>query len=342
MKAVVTGGGGFLGTRIVQMLSARGDEPVVFGRRRYPHHEQAGIPTVQGDLRDAEAVDRACEGMDVVFHVGALAGVWGPRKAFQDINVSGTRHVLQACRNRGIARLVYTSSPSVVFGDDELCGVDESQPYPARHLAYYPETKAEAERLVLSANGESLATVALRPHLIWGPGDPHILPRVVARARAGRLIQVGDGQNLVDITFIDNAAEAHLLAADALGPTARCAGRAYFISQGEPVKLWPWINDILSALGIPPISRAMSFRKARRIGAVLELVYRTFGIRSEPLMTRFVAAQLGKFHYFDISGARRDLGYVPRVSISEGLPPTIEYLTRGPATDAFATNAGRG
>jgi len=341
MKALVTGGGGFLGTRIVQMLSARGDEPVVFSRHRYPHHEEAGVRTMQGDLRDPEAVDRACEGMDVVFHVGALAGIWGPRKTFQEINVSGTRHVLQSCRSHGIRRLVYTSSPSVVFGDEELCGVDESQPYPRRHLAYYPETKAEAERMILGANGDTLATVALRPHLIWGPGDPHLLPRVVARARAGRLVQVGDGKNLVDITFIDNAAEAHLLAADALKPTARCAGRAYFVSQGEPVKLWPWLNDILAAAAAPPITRAISFRKARGIGAAFEAVYRTFGIRSEPPMTRFVAAQLAKSHYFDISAACKDLGYAPRVSITEGLPPTIAYLVGESATDGIAPPTGR-
>ncbi|MGD2110896.1 MAG: NAD-dependent epimerase/dehydratase family protein [Phycisphaerae bacterium] len=326
MKALVTGGGGFLGTRIVQMLAARGEEVVVFGRSRYPHHERSGIVTIQGDLRDADAVDRACQGMDVVFHVGAFAGIWGPRRLFRDINVSGTRHVLNSCQMGGIRRLVYTSSPSVVFGDEPLCGVDESYPYPDRFLAHYPETKAHAEQMVLAANGGTLATVALRPHLIWGPGDPHLLPRLVARARAGKLMQVGDGENRVDITFIDNAARAHILAADALAPDAACAGRAYFISQGEPVVLWPWLNEVLAAVGVPPVKKRISFRKAHWIGAVFEGVYRALGARSEPPMTRFVAAQLAKSHYFDISAARRDLGYEPIVATAEGLRPTVEYL----------------
>ena len=332
MRALVTGGGGFLGTRIVQMLNARGDEVVVFGRHRYPHHEQAGTRTIQGDLRDAEGVGRACEGMDVVFHVGALAGIWGPRKTFWDINVMGTKHVLTGCHTHGVPRLVYTSSPSVVFGDEELCGVDESQPYPRRHLAHYPATKAEAERMVLAANGPELTTVALRPHLIWGPKDPHLLPRVVARARAGRLVKVGDGKNLVDITYIDNAAEAHLLAADALkSRSAKCAGRGYFISQGEPIELWPWLSEILTAVGAPPVPRSMSYRAAYRIGALLETAYGAVRAKSEPPMTRFLATQLAKSHYFNITAARNDLGYEPRISTAEGLPATVEYLSANAA-----------
>lgn len=334
MRALVTGGGGFLGTRIVEMLSARGDEVVVFGRRRYAHHEQAGIQTIQGDLRDRDAVDRACEGMDVVFHAGALAGIWGSRRMFWDTNVTGTRHILDACHKHGVGRLVYTSSPSVVFGDEELCGVDETQPYSSRYLAHYPATKAEAERMVLAANGAALAAVGLRPHLIWGPGDPHLLPRVVARARTGRLIQVGDGENLVDITFIDNAAEAHLLAADALGPTARCAGRVYFISQGDPVALWPWLNEILEAVGAPTVHRTMSYRTAHRIGALLEVVYGAVRAKSEPPMTRFLAAQLAQSHYFNIEAARNDFGYEPRVSTAEGMPLTVAYLRTGGAMPA--------
>ncbi|MGB2984405.1 MAG: NAD-dependent epimerase/dehydratase family protein [Phycisphaerae bacterium] len=328
MKALITGGGGFLGSRIARMLHARGDDVVVLGRHTYPHHEKADIRTVQADIRDAAAVRRACRGMDVVLHVAALASIRGKRKTFWDINVAGTQHVIDGCREHGVVRLVYTSTPSVVFGEDELCGVDETQPYPDRYLAYYPETKAEAERRVLAANGTSLATVALRPHLIFGPGDPHLIPRVIARACQGRLIQVGDGKNLVDVTYIDNAAEAHLQAVDALAADAACAGRAYFVSQGEPVLLWPWLNEILAAVGAPTVTRAISHRKAHRVGAILEWVYRLVGTTREPRMTRFLAAQLAESHYFDISAARRDLGYHVRVSTEEGVRRLVVSFRR--------------
>ncbi|MFQ5462065.1 MAG: NAD-dependent epimerase/dehydratase family protein [Phycisphaerae bacterium] len=318
MRALVTGGGGFLGTRIVEMLHARGDDVTALGRNRYPHLDRLGIATVAVDLRDADAVRRVVAGFDVVFHVAAVAGIWGPPDLFWDINAGGTANILGSCRANGINKLVYTSSPSVVFGGDDLCGVDEAHPYPRRHLADYPKSKAVAERMVLKANRATLATVALRPHLIWGPGDPHLIPRVMDRARRGRLVRVGDGRNLVDITYIDNAAEAHLMAADALEPGSPCAGKAYFISQGEPVRLWSWLGDILEAAGAPPVKRSVSFPVADRIGAVLEFVYRTGRIQREPPMTRFLAAQMAKSHYFSIEAARRDFGFAPRISTQEG------------------------
>ena len=326
MKALVTGGGGFLGSAIARMLHERGDDVTVFGRRRYAHIEHQGIATIRGDLRDAQAVRTAVAGMDVVFHAGAVAGIWGRRQTFWDINVKGTRHVLAGCRQAGVPRLVFTSSPSVIFGTDDLCGVDESVPYPDRHLAAYPETKAVAEREVLAANDDSLATVALRPHLIWGPGDPHLIPRVLERARRGRLVQVGDGCNLVDIVYIDNAADAHLLAADALQPGAACAGRPYFISQGEPVALWPWLNGIIEAVGLPRIRRKVSYRTAYRMGWLWEVAYRILDAGREPLMTRFLATQLAKSHHFNISAARRDFGYIPRVSTADGVKQLVASI----------------
>ena len=319
MKALVTGGNGFLGSAIVRMLRARGDEVAALCRSSYEHIAPYVSRVFQGDLRDAGAVRAACAGVDVVFHVAALAGIWGPRREYFSINVDGTRNVIEACRANGVPRLVYTSSPSAVFGREELCGVDETQQYPARYLATYPETKAAAERLVLAANNDSLATVALRPHLIWGPGDPHLIPRVIQRAREGKLVQVGDGKNLVDITYIDNAAQAHLLAADALRPNSPCAGRAFFISQGDPVMLWPWLNQILAAVGAPAVVRRISFSAAYHVGAMLEAAYHMVGARSEPRMTRFLACQLAKSHYFNIAAARRELGYEPRISTQEGL-----------------------
>lgn len=326
MKALVTGGGGFLGSAIVRMLHERGYEVSVLGRGVYPHIAAYIKQMFQADIRQAPAVARACEGMDAVFHVAALARIWGRRRDFWSINVEGTRNVIEACRANGVPRLVFTSTPSVVFGKDALCGVDESTPYPSRHLAPYGETKAVAERTVLAANSPTLATVALRPHLIFGPGDPHLIPRVIARARAGRLRQVGDGNNLVDVTYIDNAADAHIKAADSLTPGGPCAGRAYFISQGEPVSLWPWLNELLAAVGAPTVTRFMSFRNAYRAGSVLEATYRAFGIGREPLMTRFLATQLAKSHYFDISSARRDFGYIPTISTADGVRRLVAAL----------------
>jgi len=325
-KVLVTGGGGFLGSRIVQMLAERGDEVLVLGRNRYPHLERKGIRTVQADLRDASAVDRACHGRDVVFHVGALAGIWGPRKLFEEINVGGTRNVIAACRAKNVSKLVYTSSPSVVFGNKSLCGVDESLPYPKKFLAEYPRTKAMAERLVLSVDDHDLATIALRPHLIWGPGDPHLIPRIIQRARQGKLARIGTAEILVDVTYVDNAAHAHVLAADALSDHSPGNRRAYFISQEKPVELWSWLNSILSAVGIPEVRRSIPRSLAFAAGAVLEFTCRLAAIKKEPRMTRFLASQLSRHHYFDISAARRDLGYSPTISTEEGLVRLIEWL----------------
>ncbi len=328
MKALVTGGGGFLGGRIVSMLHARGDEVTALGRRKYPQLAANGIATVQADLRDAGAIAEACRGMDVVFHVAAATELWGPRNRIWEINVDGTRNVIAGCRRHGVRRLVFTSTPSAVFGKHALCGVDESKHYQARHLDHYQASKAAAERLDKQASGDELLTVTLRPHLIWGPGDPHLIPRIIERARRGKLMQVGDGSTQVDITYIDNAAEAHLLACDALTAEAACAGRVYFISQGEPVMLWAWLGELLEGVGAPPITRSISYGMARAVGADSERVCALFFPDREPSMTRFLAAQLGKSHYFDISAARRDLGYKPRISTAEGLERLLADLRR--------------
>lgn len=325
-----------MGTRIVEMLLDRGDDPVALGRNVYPHLDRLGVQTIQADLCNPQQVKDACEGMDVVFHVAALAGIWGPSDDFWDINAGGTANVLAGCRAHAVERLVYTSSPSVVFGADSLCGVDESHPYPKKHTADYPKTKAVAERMVLKANRPSLKTVALRPHLIWGPKDPHILPRLLERARCGRLKQVGDGTNLVDITYIDNAAEAHLMAADALEAPGACAGRAYFISQGEPVSLWPWINELLDSLDAPSVRKSVSYGFAHTMGRAMETFYRTCRLKGEPPMTRFVASQLAKSHYFSIDAAKRDLGYFPRVSTKEGMARLVEWMLSPAAPERSA------
>jgi nucleoside-diphosphate-sugar epimerase len=316
MKALVTGGGGFLGSAIARILLARGDTVRSVSRGRYPN---LPCEQLQGDLAEAGVAERAVTGCDVVFHVAAKAGVAGRYRDYYRANVEATQRVLDASRATGVQRLVYTSSPSVVFDGSDMEGVDESVPYPAHYHAPYPATKAQAERLILAANGAELATVALRPHLIWGPGDNHLVPRILARGRAGRLRRVGKECKYVDSTYIDNAAEAHLNAADRLSPGATCAGKAYFISNGEPMPTWDLVNRILAAGGVGPVTRSVPPWLAYGAGAVLEAVYAVLWPDAEPPMTRFVARELATSHWFDLSGARRDLGYEPRISIDEGL-----------------------
>lgn len=327
MRALVTGGGGFLGRYIVEELLARGDSVRVLGRSSYPELQRPGVATLRADIRDEAAVVRACEQVDVVFHVAAVPLLWGQFGELYSIHVQGTKNVLRGCHTHRVPKLVYTSTPSVVFDQTDLCGVDESYPYPDCYICHYPATKAIAERLVLQANGEEgLLTTALRPHLIWGPRDRHLIPGVLQRAKAGRLFIVGDGTNRVDITYVENAAWAHLLAADRLEPGSPVAGQAYFISQGEPVVLWDFINQLLERLGVAKITRAVPYRAAWMMGAVLEIVHGLLSLRAEPRMTRFLASQLARSHYFDISRARRDLGYTPRVSTAEGLERLVRAL----------------
>ncbi len=266
-------------------------------------------------------------GSDTVFHTAGVAGISGPWTRYYGSNVAATMHVVAGCLEHGVGRLVFTSSPSVTFDGTDQCGVDESTAYPTRWLCHYPRSKAMAEQHVLQSNGKGgLLTCALRPHLVWGPGDRHLVPGLIQRRRANRLWQVGDGANLVDMVYIDNAAEAHVLAARALAPGAAAAGRAYYISQGEPVNCWDWINQILALAGLPPTPRRISLKAAVRLGAVMELVGRMIPGAGEPPLTRFLAAQLGRSHFYNIARARRDLGYEPRISTAEGMRRLAEDL----------------
>ncbi len=320
MNTLVTGAGGFLGLYIVERLVARGDRVRTLCRGSYPQLDALEVETVRADLRDRDATMAACRGIDVVFHAAGVAGIGFDWKYFHGINTLGTKNVVEGCCRHGVGRLVYTSSPSVTFDGTDQHGVDESVPYPARWMCPYPETKALAEQHVLTANGTNgLLTCALRPHLIWGPRDRHLIPRLLARARSGRLRRIGDGSNLVDVVYVENAAEAHLQAADAMTPGSPVAGRAYFISQGEPVNCWQWIDEILALAGLPPVRKSISLSAAWKLGAVFETVYKLLRLKAEAPMTRFLAAQLGTTHYFDVTRAREDFGYTPRVSTEEGM-----------------------
>ena len=327
--SLVTGGGGFLGRAIVEMLLAQEESVRVIARGQYPELAGLGVDCRQADLRNADAVSAVCQGVDIVYHVAALADVWGRRRDFFSVNVDGTDNVIAACRRHGVPRLVYTSSPSVVFGMSSLEGVDESQPYPQRFYAHYPESKAVAERRALAAADNGLATCALRPHLIWGPGDTHIVPLLASQAKAGKLIQVGDGSNLADMTYIDNAATAHLQAAAALTEGSPVNGQAYFIGDAAPVNMWEWINELLAHLELPPVRRSISYAAASRIGLAMEMVHTVLPFLGQPRLTRFLASQFATSHYFDHGKAKRDFGYDPQVSNAEGMRRTAAWYTGG-------------
>ena len=328
MKVLVTGGGGFLGQAVCRQLKARGYAVRSFNRQRHAALDALGVEQLAGDLRSLEMVIEAAAGCDAIVHTAAKAGAWGPLAEYYEINVRGTDHVLAACVYHGIDRLVHTSSPSVVHSGADLNGVNESVPYATHFLAPYPQTKALAEQRVLAANSPRLATVALRPHLIWGPGDPHLLPRLLARARAGRLRHLGEVSKKIDTVYVDNAAEAHALALEKLAPGAAIAGKAYFITNGEPAPQDAVINGLLKAAGLPPETRRLPLGLARFLGTVLEWLYRLPGVHAEPPLTRFLVEQLSTAHWFSIAAARRDLGYAPRVSTPEGLARLSEHLAR--------------
>ncbi len=368
MSTLVTGGTGFLGRHLVERLLASGRIVTVLARTPAPDLEARGVRFIRAALDDATAVRAACARMETVFHVAAKVGVWGRYDDFFRANVLGTRAVIAGCREHGVRRLVYTSTPSVVYNGRDLAGADESLPLTTDCPSPYPLTKAQAEREVLAASGPELLTVALRPHLIWGPGDPHLVPRLLARARAGRLRIVGAGKNRVDLVHVENAVDAHLLAEQALAretaasgnvqhstsniqPSASLApprdgiahldversmlnverstpiaGRPFFITNGEPVVLWDWINGLLHALGEPPVRKRVPLPAATALGALCEGAWRLLPLRGDPPMTRFVAAELAKDHWFSIAAARRDLGYSPRISMAAGMAELVGLL----------------
>lgn len=321
MKLLVTGGGGFLGQALCRGLVARGHDVRSFSRTRHPALDALQVEQCQGDLADRDAVLAAARGCDALFHNAAKAGAWGSYASYHRANVVGTDNVIAACRRHGIGRLVYTSTPSVTHRATHPVagGTADNVPYARHFKAAYAATKTVAEQAVLAANDPGLATIALRPRLIWGPGDQQLLPRLLARARAGRLRIVGRGDNLIDTTYVDNAAQAHLDAFDHLQPGAACAGRAYFISNGEPRPAREIINALLRAAGAPEVTKTVPFAVAYAAGALCEGMWHLLPLRGEPPMTRFLAEQLVTTHWYDMAPANRDLGYAPRVTIDDGL-----------------------
>lgn len=352
---LVTGGTGFLGSHLVERLLEAGRLVTIVSRSPRPQLVARGIRVVVGSLHESSVCHEAVTGASTVFHVAARVGVWGRYADFHRDNVVATETLLKAAQAGGVKRFVHTSTPSVVYNGRDLAGADESVPLTTDCPSPYPLTKAQAEAAVITANREGFLTTALRPHLIWGVGDPHLVPRILAKARAGRLRIVGEGKNRVDMVHITNAVQAHLDAEQALThPSAqnnchftsdslsenavnKCvmnykkstlgpAGQAYFITNDEPVNLWDWINALLAALDEPPLTKSISLNAASRIGAIAETVWRTLRLKGEPPMTRFIAAELAKDHWFDITAAKRDLGYTPKVTMEQGTAELIAEL----------------
>ncbi len=326
MRALVTGGGGFLGSALARRLRERGDEVRVFGRGSYPELEAVGIDCVRGDLGDASAVGAACEDRDVVFHAAAKVGLWGRYRDYFAANVTGTKNVLRACAEHGVRKLVFTGSPSVVFDGTDVEGWNESAPYPRTFDSHYSRTKAESEAMVLASNHDKLATVSLRPHLVWGPGDRHLLPRMVAKARSGRLFRIGAHSKRVDTIYIDDAVEAHILAAVQLSPLSELAGNAYFLSAGDPRPVWEIVDRMLAAAGLPPVRRSVPVGLALAAARICEASWGLLGLAGEPPLTGFLVRQLTTAHWFDIAAARRDLAWSPRVGIEEGMERLAQWI----------------
>ena len=328
MRVLVTGGGGFLGGAVVRALLDRGDDVVSVARGDYPALRALGVRTVRGDLAARGVARTAAQGCDAVVHVAAKAGIWGAVADYERSNVDATREVVAACQAHGIDRLVLTSTPSVVHAGGDIAGGDERLPYAAHLRDPYPRTKAVAERLVLAAADERLGTVALRPHLVWGPGDTQLVPRILDRARRGRLRFVGGGAAVIDTTYVDDAVTAHLCALDRVAPGAACSGRAYFVSSGEPRPVRDVVHAILAAGGADREVGSVPLPVAVAAGALAEGLWRLLGRRDEPPMTRFLARQLATSHWFDISAARRDLGWAPAVGLDEGFRRLATSLGR--------------
>lgn len=316
-NVLVTGGGGFLGKAIVKKLVKKNLTVTSFSRNFYPDLETLGVTQIQGDLIDKNVVVKAFRNIDAVFHVAAKPGIWGPFKEFFSTNVTGTENVISACLNNDIKQLIYTSSPSVIFDENDMENVDESVPYPKKYLAPYPETKAMAEKLVRSAAKKGLKTIIIRPHLIWGPEDNHMVPGIVKRSN--KLRRVGRKDDLVDTIYVDNAADVHILAFQKLMENPSLSGNIYFVSQDEPVSKWEMANAFLDAAGLPPIKGHVSARTAYIAGSIFEFAYKLFSIKKEPPITRFAAKEAATSHWFNISKAKKELGYSPEVSTKEGL-----------------------
>ncbi|MDF1761896.1 MAG: NAD-dependent epimerase/dehydratase family protein, partial [Oleibacter sp.] len=322
VKALVTGGAGFLGRYLVEALLQKNYDVTVFCRGHYDVLDALGVTVIQGDLANEEQVRAACKGQDIVFHVAAKTGPFGDYKEFHRVNVIGTENIIAACLAHGVNKLIYTSSPSVLSFYEDLSGVDEGWPYPEFVVSAYQHTKMLAEKQVLAANGNNgLITTALRPHAIWGPRDSQLFPTIIERAQQGKLAMIGNGKNIISVSYVENTAHAHIQAAE----SDRVGGKVYFINEVEPVEMWGWINSLMRQLGVPEVKKRLPYGAAYCLGYLVEKSYQWFPLRGEPKLNRAVVAVCGRDHYFDISAAQRDFNLQSPISMDEATRRFLDY-----------------
>ena len=324
MNALVTGGGGFIGFALVNELVRRDFNVTSFSRGDYPELRKIGVNTKKGDLSDFRSVLQATGKTDILFHVAAKAGINGSYKEYYKTNVTGTENIINACKINKIKYLIYTSSASVVFDGKNIEGSDESLPYPAHPVSHYTSTKAIAEQMTLKADSPDLRTLALRPHLVYGPGDNHLFPGILARAKTGRLKRIGSCKNLVDVSYIDNVVAAHINAAKIILENPEVSGNSFFITNGEPVLLWDFIDEILQTAGLEPVKKRVPAGPAILFSHMSQAFHRVFLKDQESILTPFIVNELICSHWFNISKARRYLNYNPVISNLEGLRRMVE------------------
>ena len=321
----MTGTGSLLLGGLASELLRRGDEVVCLQRRPAAFMGHQNAHEVLADICDADAVALAAKGCDAIIHGAARVGVVGSQKEFYDTNVHGTENILRAAEQQSISRLVFVSTPSVAHTGDSLVGAPAGQAEIGRSRSYYAESKAIAERTVLNARNSQLAVVAIRPHLVWGPGDTQLVGRIVERAKSGRLAVVGTGNALVDSTYIDNAISAHIAALDALHIGSACDGKAYVVSNGEPRTVNELMRSMCESAGVPFEPRHLSLTLGIRLGSLVERLWPLMQ-SSEPPITRFIAEQLGTAHWFDQRVVHNDLKWAPSVTLDEGFKQLTQWF----------------
>ncbi len=324
-RSAVTGGVGFVGRHLVDALVQRGDDVVLLDVASDPGRD--GVDFRHVDIRDVDAIRDAIRGCEVVYHNASVVHTKQNREEFVwSVNLGGTENVMQACRDEGVSKLVYVSSGSVVYNGEDVQNGAEDMPYAAVSQAPYADSKIAAEKAVLAASDDTLRTCAIRPHVVFGPGDLRFLPNILSRARDGKLkYRVGNGPWLSDFTYVSNLIDALLLAESGLESGVAC-GEAYFITNGEPMGFFDFVSDVVSRLGYPPVTKHVPWQLAYGVAAIKESIDTLRGgkMRQEDGISRFAIRYMCSHHYFSIEKARRELGYEPRVLMDEGIHLTVD------------------
>jgi nucleoside-diphosphate-sugar epimerase len=323
MKVLVTGATGFLGGALARRLHRMGWDVTAHGRnaRKIDQLENEGLRVLQTDLKDKSAITAACKDQEIVFHCAAFPSPWGNFEAFYQANVIGTRNVIHGCVEHQVKRLVYVSTPSIYFDYKSRINVKETDALP-EPVSNYSATKTLAEQEVDEAFAKGLPTITIRPRALFGPGDTVIFPRLIPRLKSGRLPILGDGENKVDLTYIENVVDALLLCAES---PANTLGKKYNISNGEPVKIWELIERICAELNLPKPKRKISYSTANTAASVLELIYTLIPTHPEPPLTRISVSMLANSTTLDISAAKNELGYQPKISVDEGFDKFMHW-----------------